>query len=82
MDTSGNTPKPRDHEDSPLRFPSEQAEDHSVDLHDFLGADLPESPEELVDAIEAMIGRMNELARELNCFGYFDDGDDDGPRAA
>ncbi len=33
-----------------------------------------------LDALEQVSRRMDVLARELNCLGYF--GDDDGPRAA
>lgn len=71
------------HSQSPLPFPADDvrnAESH-VNLREFLGADLPESTEELIDRVESMIGRIDELARELNCLGFFDD-DKDGPRAA
>jgi hypothetical protein len=66
----------------PLRFPTEEARKPQapIDLHQFLGKDLPESADELLEKVEAMIGKIEDLARELNCFGYFDD--DDGPKAA
>jgi hypothetical protein len=37
--------------------------------------------EELLGAFETMSRRINDLARELKCLGYFDD-EDDRPRAA
>jgi hypothetical protein len=33
-------------------------------------------------AIEHVSRRIDDLARELNCLGYFDDAFDDWPRAA
>ena len=42
---------------------------------------LPESAEHVLDAIDQMSRQIHDLARELNCLGYFDE-DDDGPRAA
>lgn len=35
----------------------------------------------VLDAVENVSRRMNDLARQLNCLGYFDD-DPDHPRAA
>ena len=40
------------------------------------------STDELLSAINSMSRRMDDLARQLNCFGHFNDDDDDGPRAA
>ena len=37
---------------------------------------------EILAAFEAVSRKMEDLARELDCFGFFDDGDDDRPRAA
>jgi hypothetical protein len=42
---------------------------------------LPEAVEGVYGAIDEMSRRIEDLARELNCLGYFD-GDDDRPRAA
>jgi hypothetical protein len=42
---------------------------------------LPESAGGVFDAIEDMSRRIDHLARELGCLGFFDE-DDDGPRAA
>lgn len=40
-----------------------------------------ESADRLLDLMDSMSRRIDDLARELNCFGHFDD-DGDGPRAA
>ena len=40
------------------------------------------STSELLSAINSMSRRMDDLARQLNCFGHFNDDDDDSPRAA
>lgn len=37
---------------------------------------------ELLAAVEHMSWRIEDLARELNCLGHFDDDDPDRPRAA
>ena len=37
---------------------------------------------EVLAAFEAVNRRMYDLARELGCLGFFDDDDDDRPRAA
>ncbi len=44
-------------------------------------AALPESAGQVVEALGEMSRRIDDLARNLNCLGYFYD-DDDGPRAA
>ena len=38
--------------------------------------------EEVLAAFETVSRRMEDLACELDCFGFFDDRDDDRPRAA
>lgn len=43
--------------------------------------DLPQSTDEVLAAFATMSRRINDLARELKCLGYFDE-DDDRPRAA
>lgn len=40
------------------------------------------STSEILSAINSMSRRMDDLARQLNCFGHFTDDDDDSPRAA
>lgn len=41
---------------------------------------LPSSADDVIDALDTMSRRIDDLARELNVFGHFDN--DDGPRAA
>ncbi|MHC5113157.1 MAG: hypothetical protein ACYTGP_01855 [Planctomycetota bacterium] len=48
----------------------------------FVLTGLPVSTEPVRAAIEDMSRRIEDLARELNCLGFFDDDDDDRPRAA
>lgn len=43
---------------------------------------LPDSAEQVLEAIENMSRRIDDLARELKCLGHFDDDDDEGPKAA
>ena len=45
-------------------------------------ADGPLSAEDALAAVESVSRRMEDLARELNCLGFFDDEDDDRPKAA
>lgn len=45
-------------------------------------AGLPESAGKVMEAIGDMSRRIEDLARNLNCLGYFYDDDDDRPRAA
>ena len=59
--------------------PSSSAPDAPHPASDF--GPLPESADRIFDALDNMSRRLEDLARELNCLGYFDD-DDDGPRAA
>ena len=40
------------------------------------------STADLLNAINSMSHRMDDLARQLNCFGHFNNDDDDSPRAA
>lgn len=43
----------------------------------------PSSPgDEALAALESASRNIRDLARELNCLGYFDDADGDRPRAA
>jgi len=41
-----------------------------------------DSVEDVQAAVETISRKIKDLARELNCLGYFDDDDDDRPRAA
>ena len=57
-----------------LKFPIEHARG-SLDVNDQHG-----NAEDVLDALENVSRRIDDLARELNCLGWFDD--DDRPRAA
>lgn len=47
------------------------------------GAGLtPESADELLELVDSVSRRIDDLARELNLLGHFPDDDDDPPRAA
>ncbi len=67
---------------TPLRFPVDRARRLASrkGLSGFFGDELPKSAADALRAIDEMSGRIDDLARELNCLGYFDD--DDSPRAA
>lgn len=68
----------RDDEDAiPLRFPVEQARQAANPSRSTQPTD-----EEVFNAIENVSRRIEDLARELNCLGYFDDDGDDGPPRA
>lgn len=41
-----------------------------------------DSAEDVLLAVADVSRRINDLARELNCLGYFDDGNSGRPRAA
>ena len=67
----------------PIPFPPESEKDTKGIRDRTAGFDLaclPESAEQVFDAIDDMSRRIDDLARELRCLGHFDDGD--GPRAA
>lgn len=76
------------HDDSSLPFPRDadrDARDRAAKETDSDGFDLaalPESAEQIYEAIDDMSRRIDDLARELGCLGYFKDPDDEGPRAA
>ena len=70
-DTNAKTPPPR----RVAPAPPNSADDPAA----------PPTPNSVRDAMQAMDDvsrRMEDLARQLNCLGYFPDGDDDRPRAA
>lgn len=54
----------------PLRLAAEESVPRSSQTDDVLAA------------LNSVSRRIEDLARELNCLGYFDDGDHDRPRAA
>ena len=79
---------------SPARSDNHNPKPHSPVGHKTLSTSIllsigqfpPDQPRiglstgELLNAINCMSRRMDDLARHLNCFGHFDD--DDTPRAA
>ena len=65
----------------PIPFTPAQ-ESSENDAHPFSLTSLPESAGQVFEAIDQMSRRIDDLARELNCLGFFDNDDDDSPRAA
>ena len=64
----------------PLQFPSEDRTTEATHTDP-----TPEefTVEATLAAVENLSWKLEDLAREFNCFGYFDDDDDDDrPRAA
>ena len=72
----------------PFPFPVDtDSNDGSVDtdaMGDDEARDFAASPDEILDAIDDMSRHIDDLAREFNCSGHFEDDefDDDRPRAA
>lgn len=58
---------------TPLRFPEEQAQREPA---------MSDAANDALRAMEQASRRIDDLARALNCLGFFDDDDDDRPRAA
>lgn len=73
-------------DDAPLPFPSqcgsEPDEREPTSQADHERTDATLRAEDAIEAVESMSRRIRDLARELNCLGYFDDDGDDRPRAA
>ena len=68
----------------PIPFPVSQARARSRGIG---GAScgkalLPDSMDDMLAAVDDISRRINDLARELHCLGYFDDPNSDLPRAA
>jgi len=78
--------RPRDFEDrhpaQSILFPRDPARQPVSGRRSFDLTGLPESAGEVFESIEVMSRRIDDLARELNCLGHFDDDDGLGPRAA
>ena len=71
----------------PYRFPLEQTTDvepfSHLELTKQLVGDFGPNPRDVLDAVEVMSRRMEDLARELGCESKVDDDDsDDGPPRA
>ena len=84
---------PSEHEPDTLRFPVEQvrrnrdeedhqAQRHSTDRFTDRGQVPKVDTAGVLQAMDSVSRRIDDLATQLNCLGYFDDGDDDRPRAA
>lgn len=75
----------RPDEDEPIPFPVEEARHRALSPTEraaLAKSGLPTSAEDVLEALDTMSRRIDDLARELNVIGYYDDPDDDGPRAA
>ena len=80
----GNPDRQQDSAAEPIQFPDDPAACCGTSPGDERQFDLtclPESAEQVIEAIDNMSRRLDDLARELKCLGHFDE-DDDGPRAA
>jgi len=74
----------RDSAPEPIPFPNDPvqvADKYKSRPRTFDLACLPDSAGRALDAIDSISRRIDDLARELNCLGYFDDGDDQPPAA-
>ena len=58
------------------------AASHDADTDWLRAAGLPDSARQVLQSIDRMSRRIEDLARELNCLGHFNTDDDDRPRAA
>ncbi len=65
-----------------ILFPRDPAPQSTSGQRPFDLTGLPDSAGQVFEAIEVMSRRIDDLARELNCLGHFDDDDGLGPRAA
>ncbi|MFK7961537.1 MAG: hypothetical protein AB8G96_13540 [Phycisphaerales bacterium] len=84
MDEHDHDPMPHDRSPGdPIPFPLELARRTLPSINGQRSEELPGLPssaDHVIDALDTMSRRIDDLARELNVFGHFDD--DDGPRAA
>ncbi len=62
---------------APIPFPIVRASQAAA-----TSADTADAPHDALLAVDAVSRRMEDLARELGCLGYFDERDDDEPTAA
>lgn len=63
-----------------LRFPVETVR-NAEPAHNHYQPDVELGTEDVLAALENVSRRIDDLAKELNCLGWFDN-DDDRPRAA
>jgi hypothetical protein len=64
---------------APIPFPRVRRMSEAADLE---SSNVRGSATDVIDALQTVSRRITDLARELKCLGYFDDGDDGRPRAA
>ena len=64
---------------APIPFPRVRRMGEAAD-HE--SSETCDSASDVIDALQTVSRRITDLARELKCLGYFDDGDDGRPRAA
>jgi hypothetical protein len=77
-----NKPAPSRFDDEPIRFPADRSASRRPDesSHRARPGQAPDLAGDALAALAQVSRRINDLARELKCLGYFDD--DDRPRAA
>ncbi len=65
----------------PIRFPIEQTGERATEESHENCQPPEEISQDIMSALESMNRSIKDLARELNCLGFFDE-DDDDPKAA
>ena len=70
-----------DRDDKPIPFDESVHAPQADDERNEAGHLLPDSVDQISMTLESMSRSIKDLARELNCLGFFDD-DDDRPKAA
>ena len=71
----------RDRDDKPIPFDESTHAPQSGGDQDEADSLLPNSVDQIFQTLDSMSRSIRDLARELNCLGFFDD-DDDRPKAA
>jgi len=66
----------------PHRRPTAEHGANQSPSREDLPADLSGTTDDVFETLNTMSRKIDDLARELNCFGFFGDDDDDRPRAA
>lgn len=83
MHTTRSAHEPCVEDAEPIPFPLYRVTLHSPPPAPALGEDeFLDSAEDVLDALQTVSRRITDLARELGCLGYFDDANNDRPRAA
>jgi hypothetical protein len=63
----------------PIPFPADRAR---LVAHSSKDQEFTSDTDDVLDALQTVSRRITDLARELGCLGYFDDANDERPRAA